>query len=61
MTSRNYLEGYPAIYEGLDLAAFLAQYQQCFAKVLQSEEERPLFEIDPELIPEIHLIDHQTV
>jgi len=60
VTSRNYLQAYPAVYEGLDLEAFLAQYERCFEEVLQSEEELPPElpkpEIDPELIPEIHLV-----
>ncbi len=59
-TSRNYLQAYPSVYEGLDLEAFLAQYERCFREMLQSEEvlpaELPKPEIDPELIPEIHLI-----
>jgi len=61
-TSRNYLQAYPAVYEGLDLETFLAQYQRCFQAMLQSEAESPTEppqpkpEIDPELIPEIRLI-----
>jgi predicted metal-dependent hydrolase len=55
LTSRTYLEGYPTQYIGLDLEAFLKQYQICFAEILASEEEFPQIEIDPELIPEIHL------
>ena len=59
-TSRSYLQEYPSIYEGLDLETFLAKYEKCFQAVLESEEELPKIEIDPELIPEIHLIDQQT-
>ena len=55
LTSREYLEDYRPAYLGLDLEAFLAQYEHCFAEVLASTEERPRLEIDPELIPEIHL------
>jgi len=68
LTSRGYLQEYPTLYEGLDLEAFLAQYQQCFDEILrfdeilQSDEELPpgsskKAEIDPELIPEIHLVN----
>lgn len=55
LTSRTYLEDYRPAYEGLDLEAFLAQYERCFAPVLASSEEFPRIDIDPELIPEIHL------
>ena len=55
-TSRGYLEEYPSIYAGLDLQKFLDQYERCFGEILQSQEELPKIDIDPELIPEIHLI-----
>ena len=55
LTSRAYLEDYRPAYEGLDLEAFLAQYERCFTDVLASTEEFPRIEIDPESIPEIHL------
>jgi predicted metal-dependent hydrolase len=55
ITSRRYLEEYGPRYEGLDLEAFLAQYEKCFAEVLASEEETPNIEIIADLIPEIHL------
>ena len=55
LTSRGYLDDYRPAYLGLDLEAFLAQYERCFAEVLASTEEFPRIEIDPELIPEIHL------
>ncbi|MCH7752555.1 MAG: DUF309 domain-containing protein [Planctomycetes bacterium] len=55
ITSRGYLEEYRPQYEGLDLEAFLAQYEKCFAEVLASEEEFPKIEIVPDLIPEVHL------
>ena len=59
-TSRGYLQEYPAFYEGLDLHKFLDQYQRCFDEILQSDEELPRIDIDPELIPEIHLTNHQA-
>lgn len=55
LTSRGYLEQYVPNYEGLDLEKFLEQYEQCFAEINASEEDYPRLDIDPELIPEIHL------
>ena len=55
LTSRGYLDTYPSPYEGLDLEKFLEQYRLCFAEVLASEESDSSIQIDPELIPEIHL------
>jgi hypothetical protein len=54
-SSRKYLEAYGPKYQGLDLEAFLAQFDQCFAEVHASEEQFPKIVIDPDLIPEIHL------
>jgi predicted metal-dependent hydrolase len=54
-TSRNYLQEYRPAFLGLDLEAFLTQYDRCFDAVLQSTEEFPRIDIDPDLIPEIHL------
>jgi predicted metal-dependent hydrolase len=55
LSSRGYLEEYRPAYLGLDLDAFLAQFERCFAEALASQEEFPRLEVDPELIPEIHL------
>ncbi len=55
-TSIGYLQEYPTVYEGIDIEVFLAQFKRCFQKVLDCEEERPKIEIDPEWIPEIHLL-----
>ncbi len=55
VSSRSYLDDYRPAYLGLDLDAFLGQFEQCFAEVLASTEEFPSIEVDPELIPEIHL------
>ncbi len=41
---------------GLDLEKFLAQFEQCFAEVIASQEEFPEIDIVPDLIPEIHLV-----
>ena len=54
-SSSRYLERYRPTEQGLDLEALLQQLESCFAQVLASDEEFPKIEIDPELIPEIHL------
>ncbi len=55
LSSLAYLQDFRPTYNGLDLDAFLAQYERCFTAVLESTEEFPRLDIDPELIPEIHL------
>jgi predicted metal-dependent hydrolase len=55
LTSRSYLEDYRPAYQGLDVDAFLAQYERCFAPVLAATDEFPRIDVDPEQIPEIHL------
>src|SRR5262245_64666417 len=55
VSSRSYLDEYQPVYLGLDLSTFLAQYERCFAVVLASTEEFPRIDVDPEMIPEIHL------
>jgi predicted metal-dependent hydrolase len=52
---RKYLEPYGAFHHGVDLHKLLAQLQECCQDVIRSEEEYPNVEIDPDLIPEIHL------
>lgn len=54
-SSRNYLEPYRPVCEGIDLDKLFTEFEQCFAELLASEEQFPKVEIDPELIPEIHL------
>ncbi len=54
-STRSYLEPYRPWHMGLDLEQFLAQFEQCFAEVIASQEEFPEIEIVPDLIPEIHL------
>lgn len=56
-TSRAYLDQYRPAYERLDLEVFLAQFDRCFADVIAATDERPKIDIDPELIPEIHLAE----
>jgi predicted metal-dependent hydrolase len=55
VSSRTYLDDFRPACQGLDLEAFLAQYERCFGEVLASTEEFPRIEIEPDLIPEIHL------
>jgi predicted metal-dependent hydrolase len=54
-SSRGYLEAYRPACEGLDVDAFLKQFDACFAVVATSREEYPEIDLDPELIPEIAL------
>jgi uncharacterized protein len=54
-STRKYLEPYGPYYEGLDLAKFLQEFDQCFAEVAASQEEFPEIQVVPDLIPEIHL------
>jgi uncharacterized protein len=56
LSSRAYLDDYRPSYLGLNLDEFLEQYERCFAEVLASTEEFPKIVVDPELIPEIHLV-----
>lgn len=58
--SRGYLEEYRPAHLGLDLEAFLTQFENCFAEVLASKEEFPKIDIDPDRIPEIHLVPPST-
>jgi predicted metal-dependent hydrolase len=54
-SSRAYLEPYRPRHMGIDLEKLLWEFEACFAEVLGSGEEFPEIEVDPELIPEIHL------
>jgi len=54
-STRKYLEPYGPWYEGIDLEKFLREFEQCFAEVTASQEEFPQIDINPDLIPEIHL------
>ena len=53
--SRGYLEAYGSRHEGINLDKLLSELHACCAEVLASEDEYPKVEIDPDLIPEIHL------
>jgi hypothetical protein len=49
------LRPYAPKHQGLDLEKFIGQFEQCFAEVAATTEEFPVIDLDPELIPEIHL------
>lgn len=55
LTSREYLEDFRPACQGLDLEAFLSQYERCFGEVLASTDEFPRIDIVADSIPEIHL------
>lgn len=52
---RGYLEAYRPKHLGLDVDKLLADLERCCAEILASEEEYPQIELNPDLIPEIHL------
>ncbi len=54
-SSRGYLDPYRPMHLGCDLDHLFLEMEECFAGVLAAEEDTPAVEINPELIPEIHL------
>jgi predicted metal-dependent hydrolase len=54
-SSSEYLSAYGPRHLGLDVEKFLGEFKRCFAEVIATSEEFPKIEVDPELIPEIHL------
>lgn len=54
-SSRKYLEEYLPFHLGLDLEKLFSELGACCEAIIESDEEYPSIEIDPELIPEIHL------
>jgi predicted metal-dependent hydrolase len=54
-TCNKYLQEYPDFFEGIDVAKLRSELEACCAELLASDEEYPELEIDPELLPEIHL------
>ncbi len=54
-SARDYLTPYRPHHLGLDLEKFLSEFEHCFADVAASTEEFPTIDLNPELIPEIHL------
>ena len=55
LSSRGYIAQYRPVCMGLDVDAFLARFDECFAEVVASREEFPRIDVKPELIPEIEL------
>ena len=54
-SSRKYLQEYAPHHEGVDLEKLFADMEACCRQLLESQEEYPQVEIEPDLIPEIHL------
>jgi len=50
-----YLEPYGPHHLGLDVVGFLASFDTCLADVAASTEDFPSIELNPDLLPEIHL------
>ncbi len=55
VSSRAYLQPFRPVHLGLNLDKFFTEYERCFVPVVEATDEFPNLEIDPELIPEIHL------
>ena len=54
-SSSKYLAGYRPRHEGIDLDRLLTELRQCCAEVLESEEDKPVAQVDPNLLPRIDL------
>lgn len=54
-TSRKYLEPFRPKHEGINLDKLFTELERCCAAFITDDEIRASVEIDPELIPEIHL------
>ena len=60
-SSTNYLEPYRPFHEGIDLDKLVSQLDVCCTKIFQGEEEQwRQAELDPDLIPEIHLEEREA-
>lgn len=55
-SSRSYLQNYLPLHQGLDVEKFLSEFERCCESILVDADPLPAVEIDPELIPEIHLL-----
>ena len=55
VSSRAYLDPYRPMHLGCDLDHLFLEMEECFGEMLALEEGAPAVEINPELIPEIHL------
>ena len=54
-SSRAYLDPYRPMHLGCNLDHLFVEMEECFGEVLSAEEAFPRVDINPELIPEIHL------
>jgi hypothetical protein len=54
-SARAYLEPYAPLHLGLDVAGFIRSFEECLAVVVASTSDDQVIELDPELLPEIHL------
>jgi len=54
-SARGYLEPYLPHHLGLDVAAFIRSFDGCLAAVAASTGDDSAIELDPDLLPEIHL------
>ena len=54
-SSTKYLEAYRPQFAGLDVDQLIGDLNRCCAEILDSTEQFPQIEIDPEKIPEIRL------
>jgi len=50
-----YLEAYAPYHLGLHVDRFLESFDACLKEVAESKDDFPTIELDPELLPEIHL------
>lgn len=57
LSSAAYLEPYRPLHRGVDLEYLLKQMTLCCQAILDSQEEFPRVELNPELIPEIHRVE----
>ena len=55
LTSIGYLQEYRPQHLGLDLEKLFREFEACLKPVMESAEEFPKVDIEPDLIPEIHL------
>lgn len=56
VSSRAYLQPYFPVHEGLDLEQLAQAMQLCFAEALAAEDVRAEIDVDPNLLPELHLM-----
>lgn len=54
-TSRAYLEEYRPLHQGLNVDKLFDDLHRCCAAIVETDDEVPHAEIEPDLIPEIHL------